>query len=277
MPSNFPTSLDTWSDKIDGTHDVLAAYVNDLAAFAIAAETRLGIAGSTQGAANIEGRLKEVEARGGGDRGTSTASAASLTLPSDGWIIPITGTTTVTGIVASGWTDKVAILVVAGACQFTDNGGTLNLEGNFTGPGALVLECDGTNWQEIARSNPSVALADGSVTQAKLAADSVTSAKIVDGTILAADISSAIKDGPAADPSLRSLGTGSQQAAAGSHTHAGVTGVDVKDEGGTAANATTFNFVGAGVSASVAGSVATVTIAGAATPDFADLMTWGVD
>jgi hypothetical protein len=45
--------------------------------------------------------------------------------------------------------------------------------------------------------------------------NSVTSAKIVDGTIVDGDIASANKDGAAATPSLRTLGTGAQQAAAG--------------------------------------------------------------
>lgn len=58
-------------------------------------------------------------------------------------------------------------------------------------------------------------LADLAVTTAKLADDSVTSAKIVDATIVHGDIAAANKDGLAATPSLRTLGTGAQQAAAG--------------------------------------------------------------
>lgn len=45
--------------------------------------------------------------------------------------------------------------------------------------------------------------------------NSVTSAKIADGTILHGDIAAANKDGLAGTPSMRTLGTGAQQAAAG--------------------------------------------------------------
>jgi hypothetical protein len=46
---------------------------------------------------------------------------------------------------------------------------------------------------------------------------------IADGTITDTDIAAANKDGTAATPSLRTLGTGAQQAAAGNHGHPGAT------------------------------------------------------
>lgn len=48
-----------------------------------------------------------------------------------------------------------------------------------------------------------------------IATGSVTSAKILDGTIVDGDVATANKDGVAGTPSLRTLGTGAQQAAAG--------------------------------------------------------------
>lgn len=64
-------------------------------------------------------------------------------------------------------------------------------------------------------------LADSAVTTAKLNDGAVTSAKIADSTITDGDVAAANKDGAAATPSLRTLGTGAQQAAAGDHKHAG--------------------------------------------------------
>lgn len=52
-----------------------------------------------------------------------------------------------------------------------------------------------------------------------IAANAVTSAKIADGTIVHGDVAAANRDGVAATPSLRTLGTGAQQAAAGNHGH----------------------------------------------------------
>lgn len=63
---------------------------------------------------------------------------------------------------------------------------------------------------------PNPTLADGAVsTTAKLADSVVTSAKIADGTIVDGDVAAANKDGTAATPSMRTLGTSATQAAAG--------------------------------------------------------------
>jgi hypothetical protein len=58
-------------------------------------------------------------------------------------------------------------------------------------------------------------LADGSVTAGKLADDAVTGAKVAAGTLMDTDVAAANKDGAAGVPSLRTLGTGASQAAAG--------------------------------------------------------------
>jgi hypothetical protein len=58
----------------------------------------------------------------------------------------------------------------------------------------------------------------GSATAPALANGSVTSATIVDGTIVHGDVAAANKDGIAATPSMRTLGSGAQQALAGNTT-----------------------------------------------------------
>lgn len=52
-----------------------------------------------------------------------------------------------------------------------------------------------------------------------MAATRVTTQDIKDGTLTDVDVATANKDGTAATPSLRTLGTGAAQAAAGDHTH----------------------------------------------------------
>ena len=49
----------------------------------------------------------------------------------------------------------------------------------------------------------------------------VRAAQLKDGDITDVDIAAANKDGIAGTPSMRTLGTGAQQAAAGDHTHSG--------------------------------------------------------
>jgi hypothetical protein len=51
----------------------------------------------------------------------------------------------------------------------------------------------------------------------------VTSSHILDATITDTDVAAANKDGVVGTPSLRTLGSGAQQAAAGTHTHTGLT------------------------------------------------------
>jgi hypothetical protein len=86
-------------------------------------------------------------------RGTSTASAASLTLPTNGPIIPITGTTTITSITAQAAGKVVTLEFASAGCQVT-NGSNLKLKGNYYSRvlGTLTLESDGTNWIEVSRA-----------------------------------------------------------------------------------------------------------------------------
>src|SRR5688572_14174871 len=85
--------------------------------------------------------------------------------------------------------------------------------------------------QLLAGSVGTAELQDGGVASGDLADGAVTSAKIADGTITDADVASANKDGAAATPSLRTLGAGAQQAAAGNHghTHGSLSGVGAND------------------------------------------------
>jgi hypothetical protein len=154
MPSSFDTALDTWSDKTDGVHDVLAAHVNDLAAFVLAVQAVIGRSDATAGAASIRGWLKALGYYGMLQRGTSTASAATLTLPADGLIIPITGTTGITDITAPTRV-QLAILEFAGILTVTD-GNNIELTGgtNFTTAAGdyLTLHWTGSAWREVFRS-----------------------------------------------------------------------------------------------------------------------------
>lgn len=83
----------------------------------------------------------------------TVASAAAVTLPTDGTVFTISGTTTITSVVATGWTGKRVTLIFSGALTFTD-GSNLKLAGNFvtTADDTISLVCDGTNWYETGRS-----------------------------------------------------------------------------------------------------------------------------
>ena len=91
-------------------------------------------------------------------RATSTASAASLTLPTDGNVVPITGTATITGIATANMSGALVLLAFQSAGCTVQDGGGLRLRGNFTSREAddvLVLHCDGANWIEVARAGGS--------------------------------------------------------------------------------------------------------------------------
>lgn len=229
MPSTFPPTIDTWSDRQDGVHDVLAADVNELAAFIIAAQTRIGASGATAGAANHEGWLKALAYYGLLQRGTPTASAATVTLPTDGTVISITGTTPITDLAAS---DRVRLVILEFAAALTVTHGNLialaNSQNFVTVAGDyLVLHWTGSLWREVARSRPlgmtgyatTAELAD--VAAAEAAGTSTTVARgdhvhtVGAGVITDAMVAAANKDGSAGTASLRTLGTGAMQAAAG--------------------------------------------------------------
>jgi hypothetical protein len=92
--------------------------------------------------------------RGVNEGYVGVASATTVTLPSNdqGGLFLVSGTTTITGIIAS-WNGRLITLVFASTAQVTD-GNNLKIAGNFTGAAdrTLTLRCDGSNWFEVARS-----------------------------------------------------------------------------------------------------------------------------
>jgi hypothetical protein len=85
----------------------------------------------------------------------NVTSNTSITLGT-GNVFKVTGVTTVDTITIKA-TGTVVYIYVPSACTFTDGGGNMQLNGNFVGDGAggddmLILESDGTNWNEVGRS-----------------------------------------------------------------------------------------------------------------------------
>lgn len=115
-------------------------------------------------------------------RGTSTASAGSVTLPTDGNLIPITGTTNITAIAAVNHL-VVCLEFASAGCKVTDSS-TLQLQGDFisVAGSTLTLECDGTNWYEIARGNPAVQQAICNAAAGNLANNAVTNIPLAAAT-----------------------------------------------------------------------------------------------
>lgn len=82
----------------------------------------------------------------------SVASATTITLPLEGDVVSVTGTTNITSVTAS-YVGRRVTLIFAGALTFTD-GSNLKLAGNLvtTADDTITLVSDGTNWVEVARS-----------------------------------------------------------------------------------------------------------------------------
>lgn len=83
----------------------------------------------------------------------TVASVAALTLPGSGSVFTITGTTSITSIVATGNSGRVVTLIFTGVLTMTD-GSNLRLAGNFatTSNDTMHLACDGSNWHEVSRA-----------------------------------------------------------------------------------------------------------------------------
>jgi len=83
----------------------------------------------------------------------AVASVAAITLPYGFTLFRITGTTSITSIVALGHAGKTVTLIFAGILTVTD-GSNLKLAGNFVtkADDVMTLTCDGTNWYEVSRS-----------------------------------------------------------------------------------------------------------------------------
>ena len=124
------------------------------------------------------------------NKGSDIASANSITLPTDGWVFDITGTTTVNSL-SSRNAGLALILRFDGALQLTHNSTSLDLpaEANITtvaGDIATFVSEGSGNWRCVnytRNAGTPLALASSSVATATLAADAVTGAKIADDAI----------------------------------------------------------------------------------------------
>lgn len=85
--------------------------------------------------------------------GGSISSASAITLPVQGDIFKITGTTNITSLAATSCQGRSVRLVFTGALTVI-NGTNLRLSSDFTttADATLTLSCDGVNWFEVARS-----------------------------------------------------------------------------------------------------------------------------
>ncbi len=107
---------------------------------------------STQLQANVW--FKMIAARWSGAKGADVASAATVTLGSDGNMFALTGTTPVTAITTTNWIagSKVTLIPASAAITFGHNtgaGGIKTKTGASITPvagGLYSLEYDGTNW-----------------------------------------------------------------------------------------------------------------------------------
>lgn len=151
MSTTYNTSKQTFASETSGT-PVIYTKQNPLYETVEALQDVAGFSGDlASDSGSHEARLKQLFAIGTHSRSTIAASG-SITLPQVKTVV-VTGTTTVTGIAATGNDlGRSVILDLTGECTIED-GGNLDLSGSdFVGPGRLGLICDGINWKEYARS-----------------------------------------------------------------------------------------------------------------------------
>lgn len=123
--------------------------------------TRLALFKATPGTGepfrttDVNANLDILDEAGIWQKGSDVASAAGITLAAPDNFFDVTGTTSITSISARA-AGTVVVLQFDGILTVTDNA-NINLKGNFlTSAGStLTLISDGTNWWEVARSNPS--------------------------------------------------------------------------------------------------------------------------
>jgi hypothetical protein len=123
----------------------------DVAANGVSLTPDIGMGRFAVGVAKLTNGSTGIKSLFGG--GAAVASATALPLPT-GSVFHVTGTTTITSIVATNLQAGVEItLIFDGALTLTD-GGNLKLAGNFvtTADDTIKLVYDGSNFYEIARS-----------------------------------------------------------------------------------------------------------------------------
>lgn len=88
------------------------------------------------------------------DNSVTVASAATTILPTGFDVLPVTGTTGITSISASGADKGRRVTLVFESALTVTDGSNLKLAGDFTttADDTLTLVCDGTNWFEVCRS-----------------------------------------------------------------------------------------------------------------------------
>ena len=154
-----------------------------------------------------------------GDKGDTGATGATGATGSAGAAATVAVGTTTTGSagssasVTNSGTSSAATLnftIPRGDTGATGSSGVIAVTSPITNSGTSTSASLGFDSTGFVKTSDT-----GTVSSTMLASGSVTSAKILDGTITDSDIASANKDGTAATPSLRTLGTGSTQAAAG--------------------------------------------------------------
>jgi len=87
-------------------------------------------------------------------KGTDIASAATISIPTDGDVFHVTGTTNITnGITVNAWDNGRTVKLIFDSTPTVTDTGTSKLNGNFiaTADDVLTLSCDGTNWYEVQR------------------------------------------------------------------------------------------------------------------------------
>lgn len=148
--ANFPTSKQTFAAETTGT-PVIWSKQNPVYETVEALQDGVGYSGDlASDSGSQEARIKQIFSIGSHSQAT-VASSGTVTLPKTR-VAVVTGTTTITSLTATGNDiGRFVILRVTGACQITD-GSNIDIAGNFTGPGRLLLVCDGTNWIELGRS-----------------------------------------------------------------------------------------------------------------------------
>lgn len=88
-------------------------------------------------------------------RGTDIASAATISIPTDGTVFHVTGAVNVTnGITVNTWDNGRTVHLIFDSTPTVTDTGTSVLAGNFvaTANDVLTITCDGTNWYEVSRS-----------------------------------------------------------------------------------------------------------------------------